>query len=220
MSRKSKRRLLFGIKVLAICGAAVFTVKGIDNLFADARGNTRKKEDAERIIEVCEITTTDIAAEMQPEEKEKVQEADAPEESQGMIVSMDWDSEDAYLLAKIAMAEAEGEDTEGKALVMLVVLNRTWSDFFPDGIEDVIMENNGTTYQFSPAAPRGRLWKVEPNQDCWDALELIESGWDESQGALYFESQGKSSWHRNNLQFLFQHGNHYFYTNKPEYKPE
>ena len=30
----------------------------------------------------------------------------------------------AYLLMKIAMAEAEDEDTEGKALVMMVVLNR------------------------------------------------------------------------------------------------
>lgn len=28
--------------------------------------------------------------------------------------SMDWDAEDAYMLAKIAMAEAESEDTEGK----------------------------------------------------------------------------------------------------------
>lgn len=48
--------------------------------------------------------------------------------------SMDWDAEDAYMLAKIAMAEAESEDTEGKALVMLVVLNRVWSDEFPDTI--------------------------------------------------------------------------------------
>ena len=53
---------MFGLKLLAICGAAVFTVKGIDNLFADAGGSTGKKEDAERTIEVCEITTTDIAA--------------------------------------------------------------------------------------------------------------------------------------------------------------
>lgn len=43
---------------------------------------------------------------------------------QSKIGSMDWDSDDAYKLAKIAMAEAESEDTEGKALVMLVVLNR------------------------------------------------------------------------------------------------
>ena len=60
--------------------------------------------------------------------------------------SMDWDAEDAYMLAKIAMAEAESEDTEGKALVMLVVLNRVWSDEFPDTIAGVIFQDG----QFSP----------------------------------------------------------------------
>lgn len=32
------------------------------------------------------------------------------------ISSLDWDADDSYRLAKIAMAEAEGEDTEGKAM--------------------------------------------------------------------------------------------------------
>ena len=44
------------------------------------------------------------------------------------------------------MAEAESEDTEGKALVMLVVLNRVWDDEFPDTIEEVIFQKG----QFSP----------------------------------------------------------------------
>jgi len=57
---------------------------------------------------------------------------------------MDWDSDDAYRLAKIAMAEAESEDTEGKALVMLVVLNRVWDDEFPDTIEEVIFQKRGS----------------------------------------------------------------------------
>lgn len=210
VSRKSRRKLLFGIKVLAICGAAVFTVKGIDNLFASARGSTGKKEDADRIIEVCEIITSDIATEMQPEEKEEIKEMDALEESQGMIWSMDWDSEDAYLLAKIAMAEAESEDVEGKALVILVVLNRVWSDKFPDSIPEVIFQER----QFSPVG-NGRFDRVEPNRKCYEALELIQlNKWDESQGALYFESEGESSWHKDNLRFLFQHGNHYFYTDR------
>ena len=210
MSRKSRRKLLFGIKVLAVCGAAVFTVKGIDNLYADAGDSTGKKEDADRKIEVCEINTTDIVAETQPEEKEEIQETDVPEESSGMIGSMDWDSEDAYLLAKIAMAEAEGEDVEGKALVILVVLNRVWSGKFPDSIPEVIFQDG----QFSPVS-NGRFDRVEPDSECYEALELIQlNKWDESQGALYFESDGKSNWHRNNLHFLFQHGNHYFYTDK------
>ena len=47
------------------------------------------------------------------------------------------------------MAEAEGEDTEGKALVILVVLNRVRSEGFPDTVEDVIMEEHNGVRQFS-----------------------------------------------------------------------
>ena len=140
-----------------------------------------------------------------PEESES--QKPVAEEYHGIIKSMDWDSEDAYLLAKISMAEAEGEGVEGKALVMLVVLNRVWSDNFPDSISEVIFQDG----QFSPVST-GRYDSVEPDQECYEALELIQAEkWDESQGALYFESEGESSWHRDNLQFLFQYGNHYFY---------
>lgn len=118
---------------------------------------------------------------------------------------------DRYLLAKIAMAEAESEDTEGKALVMLVVLNRVWDDEeFPDTIKEVIYQPG----QFSPIS-NGRFDKVEPDADCWAALDLITVGkWDESYGATYFESKSESTWHSENLDFLFQHGKHYFYKDR------
>ena len=126
---------------------------------------------------------------------------------QSKIGSMDWDSDDAYRLAKIAMAEAESEDTEGKALVMLVVLNRVWDDEFPDTIEEVIFQKG----QFSPIS-NGRYDEVEPDEDCYRALQLIQTGgWDESHGATYFESKSDSTWHSENLTFLFKHGKHYFY---------
>lgn len=126
-----------------------------------------------------------------------------------MIQSRDWDADESYLLEKIAMAEAENQDTEGKALVMCVVLNRTWSDEFPNSIEKVIYQKN----QFSPIS-NGRFDEVEPDQDCQDALLMVEHGWDESRGALYFESESESTWHREHLRFLFQHGDHMFYTDK------
>lgn len=125
--------------------------------------------------------------------------------------SLDWSADDSYILAKIAMAEAEGEDTEGKALVILVVLNRVWDDSFPDTIEEVVMQEN----QFSPVA-NGRYDRVEPDSDCWDALELVMGGWDESEGALYFESRSLSTWHQRNLKYLFKYGNHYFYKEKED----
>lgn len=113
----------------------------------------------------------------------------------------------SYMLMKIAMAEAEDEDTEGKALVMRVVLNRVESKEFPNSIKKVIYQDS----QFSPIA-NGRFDRVEPNEDCQKALDMItEYGWDESREALYFESKSDSTWHEDNLQFLFRHGNHYFY---------
>lgn len=129
---------------------------------------------------------------------------------------MDWDADESYLLEKIAMAEAESEGVEGKALVMLVVLNRVCSDRFPNTIEEVIFQRTGNGgWQFSPLQEGGRWYTTEPDQECREALELIQvEKWDESQGALYFESAGKSDWHRRNLEFLFQYGNHYFYTDK------
>lgn len=76
----------------------------------------------------------------------------------GLIHSMDFDANDAYLLEKIAMAEAESEDTEGKALVMLVVLNRVWDARFPDTIEEVIMQDG----VFTPVS-NGRCWMRKPS---------------------------------------------------------
>lgn len=126
---------------------------------------------------------------------------------QSMICSLDFDGKDAKILLKIAMAEAEGESVEGKALVMLTVLNRVWSEHFPDNIEEVVFQEN----QFSPTVPGGRYWTTTPNAGCYEALELVMSGWDESQGALYFESTGHDGWHSQNLEFLFEAGGHKFY---------
>lgn len=139
-------------------------------------------------------------------------ESEQQENEDQVARSWSLDEEDAYLLAKIAMAEAEGERVEGKALVMLVVLNRVESDSFPDSISEVIFQKG----QFSPVS-NGRYDMIEPDQECYDALDMILfDGWDESQSALYFENGSASNWHRNHLQFLFQYGNHYFYTERAE----
>ena len=126
---------------------------------------------------------------------------------QSLVKSRDWDAEESQMLMQIAMAEAEGEDTEGKALVMCVVLNRVWSEGFPDSIEEVIFQPK----QFSPVCEGGRYYTTEADADCRAALEMVMNGWDESEGALYFESCENSSWHSRNLELLFQHGGHRFY---------
>lgn len=169
---------------------------------------------AEPVPETPEPVQTEAVPSQEPELTPAPTEEPEPiptEEPHTAIWSYDWSAEDSYILAKIAMAEAEDEDTEGKALVILVVLNRVWDEAFPDTIEEVVMQDNPV--QFSPVA-NGRYDRVEPNDDCWKALDMVMGGWDESRGALYFESPSESTWHQQNLKYLFKHGNHYFYTEK------
>ena len=129
-----------------------------------------------------------------------------------------WNASEEYIAVRMAMAEAEGEDTEGKALVILVIYNRTKSGKFPDTVKGVISQRNAFT-----SYSNGRYEAVKPDADCWAALDLIqETGWDESQGALYFEQtpeDGESTWHSRNLERLFIHGNHTFYTEKEAKDP-
>lgn len=170
-------------------------------------GTPADEADSRDIIVQSMISDEANATRLQHRLQQLLQSRKQRKQSGQKSASMDWDSDDAYRLAKIAMAEAESEDTEGKALVMLVVLNRVWSDEFPDTIEDVIFQKG----QFSPIS-NGRYDEVEPDEDCYRALQLIQTGgWDESHGATYFESKSDSTWHSENLTFLFKHGKHYFY---------
>ena len=84
----------------------------------------------------------------------------------------DWNDEECYLLARIAMAEAENQDAETKKLVIKTVLNRVSSEKFPDNIHDVIFEKTGRTYQFS-CIGNGRWDAVEPDETCWDVMEMV-----------------------------------------------
>lgn len=115
--------------------------------------------------------------------------------------SKDWSVEDSYLLAKIAMAEAEGCNNQTKTLIILCVLNRVKSDEFPDTIHDVIFQTN----QFSPI-DNGRWDRVEPNEDCWEAVKVVmEAKYDYSGGATYFEScDDEDNWHSRNLEFMYE----------------
>ena len=115
--------------------------------------------------------------------------------------SKDWSAKESYLLAKIAMAEAEGCNTQTKTLIIMCVLNRVWSDEFPDTIEEVIFQEN----QFSPI-DNGRWDRVEPNEDCYEAVKIVmEAKYDYSGGATYFENcADEDNWHSRNLEFLYE----------------
>ena len=108
--------------------------------------------------------------------------------------------DDKYMLAKIAMAEAEGESTKSKALVIATVLNRVKSNEFPNTVKEVIFQKS----QFTPTS-NGRWERVEPNDDCYKALNMVLKGEISSQGSLYFEScSNANNWHSKNLKYLFE----------------
>lgn len=194
MKKSSKRRVLFAVRTATMIGAAWFAVNGITDTLGQEKEKSWSVYIATEGVEEATYTPEAGATETQPTEEP-------------LIASMDWDEDDSYMLCKIAMAEAESEGVEGKALVMLVVLNRVWSEEFPDTIEEVIFQKN----QFSPVA-NGRYDAVEPDEECYEALKLIQvDHWNESQDALYFESKSDSKWHSENLEFLFKYGKHYFY---------
>ena len=115
--------------------------------------------------------------------------------------SKEWSGNESYLLARIAMAEAEGCNTQTKTLIIMCVLNRVWSDEFPDTIEEVIFQEN----QFSPI-DNGRWDRVEPNEDCYEAVKVVmEAKYDYSGGATYFENcADEDNWHSRNLEFLYE----------------
>lgn len=128
-------------------------------------------------------------------------------------VFYDITDDEASLLTRLAMAEAEDQDIYGKALVILTVLNRVEQaqndpySHFEDTITGVIFQDN----QFSPIDD-GRFYEVTPNKECDKALELVLHGWNESQGALYFEScDNCDNWHSQNLTYLFSYSDFRFY---------
>lgn len=116
--------------------------------------------------------------------------------------------EEKTMLLKIGMAErGSTECTECIALVMCTVLNRVEADRFGSSIRSVLFAQD----QFTPISD-GSYDSAEPNERCQEALDMVIYGWDESQGALYYEWCDGESWHSQNLNLLFQHCDVRFYN--------
>lgn len=115
--------------------------------------------------------------------------------------------EEKTMLLKLGMAERGSQEcTECIALVMRTVLNRVESDRFGSSIRSVIFAQN----QFTPVSD-GSYDSANPNERCREALEMVIYGWDESQGALFYEWCEGESWHSKNLHLLLQHCDTRFY---------
>lgn len=163
-----------------------------------------EKEDTSKVSESYSNKTTTpyvsnlVTFEPQTEEESSEIKVDYYPE---FTYSKDWSAKESYLLARIAMAEAEECNTQTKTLIIMCVLNRVWSDEFPDTIEEVIFQEN----QFSPI-DNGRWDRVESNEDCYEAVKIVmEAKYDYSGGATYFENcADEDNWHSRNLEFLYE----------------
>ena len=120
----------------------------------------------------AEASTYTAIQAAQDEYIETRSDTEAPErDAEYISISEDeqnWIRKDSDILLRIAMAEAEGEGTEGKALVMNVILNRVESEEFPDSIEAVVFQPG----QFESVLDDGRYWDVEPDAECYNEASV------------------------------------------------
>ena len=134
---------------------------------------------------------------------------EVPTETTEALPVRTFTAEEEELLLKIGMAErGDTYCTDCIALVMCTVLNRVDTPGkFGSTVKSVIYAEG----QFTPVA-EGEFEDVEPNYVCKNALDKVKSGWDESQGALYYEWGKVDGWHAQNLNFLFKHCDTKFYN--------
>lgn len=151
---------------------------------------------------------TKVAANKQIKEKKT-------QEYKKTVPTISLEANQKKVLLRIVEAEATGEDIKGKMLVANVILNRVKSSHFPNSVEGVVFQKNGSTTQFSPVAD-GRYWSVNISKETQDAVDRVLKGEDYSQGALYFSARSKAkkssmNWFDNHLTWLFKYGGHEFY---------
>ena len=113
---------------------------------------------------------------------------------------------DAILLMQVGREEG-GDSILGQAWVMKTILNR-----LKEGWANTIWEVLTMDNQFA-VVTSGKYKNADILPSTHIALAMVESGWDETQGALYWESNSNSpdSWHKKNLTFIAEIEGNLFY---------
>lgn len=116
---------------------------------------------------------------------------------------------EAQLLLKVARQEG-GDTLNGQLWVMRTIINRTLCEDrdFGSTIGEVLFSEG----QFEVVSS-GSYANADVNVNSHLALALIESGWDETEGALFWESccNSPNSWHKKNLTFIKEVEGNLFY---------
>ena len=198
-----KHRIIIVIALLLALGGTLLGAKTVAEWAAE---KALARQAAETTVPTTMPETT--AAMEEPTTAPTTLPTEAPTETTQPLPVRTFTPEEEELLLKIGMAErGDTYCTDCIALVMCTVLNRVDTpDKFGSTIKSVLYSEG----QFTPVM-EGKFEEVEPNYVCKKALDQVKSGWDESQGALYYEWGREEGWHARNLNFLFKHCDTKFY---------
>lgn len=198
-----KHRIIIVIALLLALGGTLLGAKTVAEWAAE---KALARQAAETTVPTTMPETT--AAMEEPTTAPTTLPTEAPTETTQPLPVRTFTPEEEELLLKIGMAErGDTYCTDCIALVMCTVLNRVDTpDKFGSTIKSVLYAEG----QFTPVM-EGKFEEVEPNYVCKKALDQVKSGWDESQGALYYEWGREEGWHAQNLNFLFKHCDTKFY---------
>jgi len=94
--------------------------------------------------------------------------------------NMGLSEKDLKIMANAVFGESRGEPYEGQVAVAAVILNRVKSSEFPNTVSGVIFQPGAFT-----AVADGQIW-LTPNDRAAKAVKDAVSGWDPSDGCLYY----------------------------------
>lgn len=121
-------------------------------------------------------------------------------ETYDLIDESSYTDDEIYLMAKVCLAEAEGETELGKRLVVSTILNRIDSGYYSNNVYDVVFQ----PYQFE-VTMNGRLDRVTVTDD---VIQLVKEEIQNrtSYEVIYFRTDHYSEYGTP----LFQEDSHYF----------
>ncbi|MEG1547872.1 MAG: cell wall hydrolase [Clostridia bacterium] len=106
--------------------------------------------------------------------KPSISPTSSPSDGESDGGSGGFSADDIYLTAQLVSKESSRSDIDGYRAVANVILNRVNSKKFPNSVEGVIFQGNGS--QFSPAKNESSLRAVKPTKDMLKAVEEVFGG--------------------------------------------
>ncbi|MCM1525380.1 MAG: cell wall hydrolase [Ruminococcus sp.] len=145
---------------------------------------------------ICEASEKQLAADSSDYGQTQIYEYITEEQVDIPTLS----EEEILLIARVTVAEAEGESEYGKRLVIDTVLNRVDSEHFPDTVTDVIFQPR----QFS-VMWNGRIERCEADDD---TIRLVREELEErtDSDVIFFRESRYSDYGKPK----FTEGSHYF----------